>query len=184
MSLIVRELLEKDVPDIIDYWMNASAGYLRAMGADINKIPSRSVFETNLLNQLKLPYQKKSAYALIWENNGISIGHCNINKIIFAKEAYMHLHLWQKDNHQKGIGSALVKASLHYYFNNFDLQELYCEPYALNEAPNKTLSRVGFEFVQEHKTIPGTLNFEQIVKIWRMSKTRFVALQLFSEEEM
>ena len=184
MSLNVRELLEKDIRDIVDYWISASPDYLTAMGADINKLPARSQFIANLQQQLKLPYEEISSYALIWEDNGLSIGHCNINKIVFAQEAYMHLHLWKKEERKKGAGSTLVEASLPYYFNKFRLQELYCEPYALNEAPNKTLSKVGFEFIQEHITIPGALNFEQIVKTWRMSKTRYIALQMLRAKQL
>lgn len=33
-----------------------------------------------------------------------SVGHSNINKIVFANEAFMHLHMWHKQTKQKGIG--------------------------------------------------------------------------------
>jgi RimJ/RimL family protein N-acetyltransferase len=60
----------------------------------------------------------------------------------------MHLHLWYPDKRIKGMGVQLVKKSLPYFFNNLHLKTLYCEPYALNPAPNKTLPKVGFEFVK------------------------------------
>jgi RimJ/RimL family protein N-acetyltransferase len=71
------------------------------------------------------------------------------------------------------MGVQLVKKSLPYFFNNLHLKTLYCEPYALNPAPNKTLPKVGFEFVKEYITVPGHLNFEQRVCLWQMKKAQF-----------
>jgi len=74
----------------------------------------------------------------------------------------MHLHLWNAASRKKGIGSQLVKMSLKYFFENLKLKRLFCEPYALNPAPNKTLEKTGFDFVKEYITIPGAFNFEQL----------------------
>lgn len=53
------------------------------------------------------------------------------------------------------------------------MKKLYCELYALNPAPNKTLEKVGFTFIKEHITVPGLLNFEQPVKLWELSYDYF-----------
>lgn len=81
----------------------------------------------------------------------------------------MHLHLWNTNTRQKGIGTKLVKKSLPFFFNNLKLQTLYCEPYVLNIAPNKTLEKVGFKFDKKYITTPGSINFEQEVNRWFMS---------------
>lgn len=67
--------------------------------------------------------------------------------------------------------------TLPYFFNKLQLKRLYCEPYALNPAPNKTLEKVGFTFVKEHLTIPGSLNFEQPAKLWELTYNDFIKLK-------
>jgi len=107
---------------------------------------------------------------MIWLFNGKAIGHCNVNNIIFGQSAFMHLHMWNAPNRKKGMGSQLVQLSIPYFFKHLELKELFCEPYALNPAPNKTLAKLGFQFIKKHVTIPGSLNFEQEVNRWRFDQ--------------
>lgn len=171
--LSVRELSSNDVPFIMKYWYESDKDYLVSLGADLAKIPSKEVMEEMLLQAAQLPIEKKQSYCIIWEINGQPSGHSNINKIIFGQEAYMHLHLWNTGTRQKGMGASLVKMTLPYFFNNCKLKMLYCEPYALNAAPNKTLAKAGFTFVKEYVTVPGYINFEQPVKRWELSHADF-----------
>ncbi|HWY34787.1 MAG TPA: GNAT family protein, partial [Nitrosopumilaceae archaeon] len=105
--------------------------------------------------------------------NNKNIGHSNVNKIVFGEEAHMHLHIWSEDVRKKGVGAELVKLTIPYFFENLKLKKLYCEPYALNQAPNKTLQKVGFEFVKKYRTTPGWLNFEQEVNLWVIYPDKF-----------
>lgn len=170
MDVSVRELEFKDIPLVSNYWNSASDTQLTHMGVDISKMPAIEDFEKMLAAQLALPYSAKRAYALIWEADGKAIGHCNLNPVTYGDHAYMHLHIWDGSIRQKGIGSALVKMSLPYFFSNMDIKMLYCQPYAKNEAPNRTLAKSGFIFVKEFITIPGSINFEQMVKLWEMQR--------------
>ena len=110
---------------------------------------------------------------MIWQMDNEPIGHCNVNKIKFGEEAYMHLHLWNSDGRKKGMGAELVKMSLPYFFEKLELKKIYSEPYALNPAPNKTLVKAGFTFVKEYITTPGFLNFEQPVNLWELTYEQF-----------
>nr|WP_257790652.1 GNAT family protein [Tenacibaculum sp. SZ-18] len=110
----------------------------------------------------------------MWEENGVQIGHTNANNILFGKEAFMHLHVWDTSKRKKGLGNNLIKKSLPFYFKNLEIETLFCQPYALNLAPNKTLKKVGFEFVKEYVTIPGSINFEQKVNLWKMTRDQFL----------
>lgn len=168
--LSVRELKHSDIDSIVRYWLGADRATLKAMGADIDKMPSREEWKKMLTEQLSLPVEKKQSYCLIWEVEGQAVGHCNVNKIVYGQEAYMHLHLWDRKIRKKGLGTELVRMSLGIFFEKLQLKNLYCEPYALNPAPNKTLKNIGFRFVKEYETTPGFLNFEQKVNLWKMSK--------------
>jgi RimJ/RimL family protein N-acetyltransferase len=167
--LSVREMQKNDIESIIQYWLAADHAFLTGMGVDLNKMPSKEEWVTMLSEQLAQSYPEKRSYCMIWQVDNKAIGHCNVNKIKFGEEAYMHLHLWNSEGRKKGMGTELVKMSLPYFFENLELKKIYSEPYALNPAPNKTLEKAGFTFVKEYITIPGFLNFEQPVRCWELT---------------
>jgi RimJ/RimL family protein N-acetyltransferase len=173
VSLSVRELNEGDVNFIANYWSQADPDYLKGLGVDLSKLPSRDDFLRMLADQLKLPLKLRQSYCTIWQENNQPIGHCNVNKLVFGQEAYMHLHLWRPERRHQGLGASLVRQSLKLFFGRLELQDLYCEPYALNPAPNAVLAKVGFKFVKQYVTVPGTINFEQGVNRWHMNRGQF-----------
>lgn len=175
-ELSVREIEKTDIHYIVDYWTNSDPEFMKSMGVDLTKIPTEDFVRDMLSEQLTQPYEQKNSYAIIWLYNGTPIGHCNINKIIFGEEAYMHLHIWQGSLRKKGAGFQLILRTLPYFFDNYRLNTLYCEPYALNPAPNSTLQKVGFSFEKEYITTPGYLNFEQPVKRWRLDRENYLQL--------
>ena len=172
-SLNVREIEEKDIVLLAHYWFQAEEDFLIRLGVDLKKMPGRKDFEQMLKQQIVSAYLKKAAYALIWEVDEIPVGHSNINNIAMGKEAYMHLHLWKPELREKGIGNRLVKMSLPLYFNNFNLERLISEPRAINIAPIRTLEKVGFEYEKTYLTIPGSINYQQEVSRWIMTKDQF-----------
>ncbi|RYY41151.1 MAG: N-acetyltransferase [Chitinophagaceae bacterium] len=176
MNLRLRELTSDDIPHIVRYWTRSSAEHLLAMGVDAAKVPHPDALAQNLERQCALPYEQKMAYCIIAEWKGMPVGHCNTNPTSFGEEAYMHLHLWSSAERGKGIGAAMVAGALPYFFNNLKLQRLWSLPYALNEAPSRTLQKAGFVFDKEYVTVPGSLNFEQPVKRWLMTRERFAQL--------
>lgn len=173
MTRSVREMTKNDVNLIIDYFLKSDPEFLKGRGVDINKLPGKKEWRKILLDELEKPVEFKKLYYLIWEINGTPVGHSHINDIIFGEEAYMHLHLWHPDDRQKGNGSYFLKESLFYYFKNFNLNHLFCQPYALNPAPNRTLERVGFKFIKNYETIPSWINFKQHVNLWEMNQIQF-----------
>lgn len=174
--IAVRRITSSDTDLVANYWSQADEAFLKGMGADINLVPSREALKNMLSTQIGQDFPEKQAYCLIWLIDGKPVGHCNVNKIRFGENASMHLHLWDQSTRRRGFGMELVKECLPYFFKDLQLKMLYCEPYALNQAPNKTLEKVGFKFVREYMTIPGSLNFEQPVNRWEMSRELFEQL--------
>ncbi len=177
-ALSVREITARDIPLIIRYWLESPPDFLVGMGVALERMPAKQQWQDMLNEQLATPLLQKKSYCFIWLHNNEPVGHCNINKIAPDREAYMHLHMWNGNLRNKGMGAELVKMTLPHLFNAYNLQKLYSEPYALNPAPNKTLSKVGFELERTMKTIPGWINFEQEVNLWVMTRSRF--RQLYS----
>ena len=166
--LSVREMLKADIDLIIQYWLNADNIFLKKLGVDVNKMPSKDEWVKMLSEQLGKLYKEKQSYCIIWLADDKPVGHSNVNKIVFGEEAYMHLHIWNNDIRKKGFGTAFIKKTLPYFFKNLQLKKIYCEPNALNNGPNKTLEKAGFKFVKNHITTPGWLNFEQPVNLWEI----------------
>ncbi|WP_439882927.1 GNAT family N-acetyltransferase [Pontibacter sp. MBLB2868] len=173
----VRELQVSDVEEILKYWFESDNDHLISMGVDLNKMPDKAEFEKMLLSQIDQAYNEKQSYCLIWLLNNKPVGHSNVNRIKYGEEAYMHLHIWNAGIRRQGLGKELVKMTLPFFFDNLKLKKLYCEPYALNPAPNKTLEKVGFNFIKEYTTIPGSLNFEQKVIRWELTHLAYKALK-------
>jgi len=171
--LSVRPLRASDLDLLIHYWMSAEPAFLWGMGVDLDKMPTREQWVDMLSRQLTQSFEEKQSYCLIWQIDGQPVGHSNVSKIEFGTQAYMHLHLWQSGLRQKGMGADLVRLTLPYYFENLQLKTLFCEPYAHNPAPNKTMEKVGFTFVKTHTCIPGWLNFEQEVNLWELTREQF-----------
>lgn len=183
MKLSVREMKESDIASVVNYFINASPDYLLGMGAISKKLPPKKQWMDSIKQELYKPYEEKAIYYIIWQVDGKEIGHTNINKIEFGKEAHMHLHMWNHENRQKGKGLEFVKKSIPFYFKNFKLQQLICEPYALNPAPTKTILEVGFEFEKEYETIPGVICFRQKVKRYRLPKENWELRKAVSKFE-
>ena len=89
----VREMRQNDIEFIVDYFLQASPEFLKGMGADKDKLPSRSVWIKKLESELIKPYPSKEFYYIIWLLDGIPVGHSNINHIDYKNTAKMHLHL-------------------------------------------------------------------------------------------
>lgn len=170
----VRIMTKNDVPYIVNYWQSASKDYLLTMGAMIEKIPSKETMSLFLEGQVRLSDDKKESFCAIWLLDNEPIGHCNVNTITYGKQATMHLHAWNSLERNRGYGVQFVKLSLKYFFKQLKLEKVVCEPYALNDAPNRTLQKAGFSFVKEYITIPGSLNFEQSVKQWSLTREDFM----------
>jgi len=170
MKLSTREMQLNDIPKIVNYFVDADAEFLKGMGADKSKFPKRTDWINNLQKEYEKLYYEKKFYYIIWLINGKPSGHSNINTIDFGKTAVMHLHLWESNHRQKGLGLQFLQQTIPYYFENFDLEKLICEPRAENIAPNKTLKKLGFELVKTYETTPGWINFHQTVNRYELTK--------------
>jgi ribosomal-protein-alanine N-acetyltransferase len=175
--LSVREITKDDIPRIVNYWLLSDADFLKGMGVDVAKLPKADQLSRMLTEQIETPLKSKRSYCIIWEMDGKPIGHCNTNPTRFGNDAFMHLHIWDAGQRLHGTGTMLVKMTLPYFFEKLQLKTLYSEPYALNQAPNRTLQKLGFRLEKTYTTVPGSLNFKQEVNRWVMTRGRWIKLK-------
>lgn len=177
MKLTVREIHPNEIEKIVNYFVNADAEFLKGMGADKSKFPKKTEWIEKLKSEFKKSYAKKEFYYIIWLLDNQAIGHSNINNIAFGKSAIMHLHLWNNDTRKRGLGLDFLKMTIPYYFKNFDLEKLICQPSSKNIAPNKVLKNAGFELVRTYDTTPGWINFHQTVHRYEFKKEQLKILK-------
>lgn len=166
-------MVKDDIEHFVKYWLESSTEHLEGMGVDIMKRPTKEQIEKLITDQLGVPMKNRKSYFLTWLVNNKPIGCSNVNQIEYGNKAFMHVHLWQTENRQRGIGTVFIKKSLPYFFENLNLKELFCEPYSLNPAPNKIIEKIGFEFIKKYLTIPGASNFEQNVNQWKLTRKKY-----------
>ncbi len=154
----------------IDYFHQASDDYLQTLGVDRSSLPSAETWRSSYAADFALPVQDRLGLVLLWQLDGRAVGFSSSDRIVFGKEAYMHLHLLEADNRRKGLGVEFVKKSAAYYFRILELERLFCEPNAFNVAPNRTLQKAGFRYLFSHEAQPGPINFFQTTTRWVMHR--------------
>jgi RimJ/RimL family protein N-acetyltransferase len=165
-GISVREMSLSEVGIRIRYFHEASDDYLLALGVDRELLPKPEAWLAFHEQDYKRPLSERENYALVWELEGQVVGFSALDHIVFGEEAFMHLHIVEPSSRRRGLGTNFVKLSASKYFEAFELKYLYCEPNALNVAPNRTLQRAGFTYLFSHETVPGPINFRQVTTRW------------------
>jgi RimJ/RimL family protein N-acetyltransferase len=154
---------KSDYERVVDYFLRADEAFLRGMGVDPERLPERNAWLDRLLPDLTRADPLKQTFYLGWDDEGTRVGHCNVNRLVYGDQAYVHLHLWDPGIRRAGLGAEFLRLSVPIFFQRLALQRVYCEPYADNPAPNRVLVKVGFRFIKRYRTTPGFINFEQEV---------------------
>jgi RimJ/RimL family protein N-acetyltransferase len=166
----VREMAISEVGIRIRYFHEASDDHLLVLGVDRTLLPEPEAWLSFHRADYGRPLTERENYALLWELDGRPVGFSSLDHIVFGKEAFMHLHIMEGSWRRRGLGTNFVKLSASKYFELFDLKHLYCEPNALNAAPNRTLQRAGFSYLFSHETVPGPINFRQVTTRWVLER--------------
>ena len=176
MHLEVKEIRAEDAKGIVDYFLNAHTNFLFKIGVDPNSLPNKEDWINTIIKDSEVPDSDKKNFYLIWYLNDSAIGHSNINNIEFGKTAYMHLHLWDIDKRQSGLGFSFLQLAINIYFDRFKLQYIICEPNAKNIASNKILNKLGFRRIKTYDTKPSLIAQYQTVNQYKLLKSEFIYL--------
>ncbi|MCH7564810.1 MAG: GNAT family N-acetyltransferase [Gemmatimonadetes bacterium] len=177
MKLSIRECGVPDIDRIVGYFLDAHPTFLDGLGVDPNKLPEREVWRDALVAEAERPLEQRERHYVIWEIDGVAVGHSNLSEIQFGVQAHMHLHMWDVSARRWGSGTSLVRASIDRYFELFRLENLFSEPYALNPAANRTLPKLGFRFLESYDGVPGPISYPQPVNRWRLTREEWEALR-------
>lgn len=177
-GLSVREMLLEEVGIRISYFHGSSDEYLRILGVERFQLPAPDDWLRFYEEDYQRPIRERASYSLVWELEGKAVGFSTTDRIDFGNEAFMHLHVVEPTLRNRGLGTMFVSRSVRRYFEVLELQRLYCEPNALNVAPNRTLQRVGFRYLFSHESRPSPINFQQITTRWVIERDELERLPL------
>jgi RimJ/RimL family protein N-acetyltransferase len=170
MKLLAREMLLEETPIVIDYFHSSTPEHLEVLGVDPSRLPSKDAWAALFKAQYSLPVENRRGFFVIWLGDDRPVGFSSCDKIVFGKQANMHLHVTNASLRQQGVGVECVRQSVEIYFRDLRLLQLFCEPNAFNVGPNRTLQRAGFKYLKTHNTVPGPLNFHQAVNRWLIER--------------
>jgi RimJ/RimL family protein N-acetyltransferase len=166
----VQEMALDEVGIVIDYFHGATPEHLELLGVDPTRLPPPPVWRERYVQEYAKAIEQRATLLVIWKSGNQPIGFSSADKIVFGRQANMHLHVLRPEDRNSGFGTACVAQTAELYFNALKLERLFCEPNAFNVAPNRTLQRVGFRYVKTHNTVPGPLNFHQAVTRWVLER--------------
>lgn len=159
-------MLPAEADLIVAYFHSATPAFLQNLGVDPAKLPSREIWRAHYDHEFGLSVGQRRSFLVLWMLDATPIGFSTADKIVIGEHAFMHLHIFESGRRQQGHGAALVRQTANLYFETLRIDDLYCEPYALNVAPNRTLQKAGFKYVMTRECVPGPLNFRQPVNRW------------------
>ena len=161
---------------IIGYFHGSSSEHLNMLGVDPTRLPDPIAWQERYAREYGQPVEKRKVVLVIWDAESGPVGFSTADTIAYGREAKMHLHIVKPEQRRIGIGAACVRETVRIYFDALKLERLYCEPNALNVAPNRTLQKVGFKYLKTHETVPGPLNYHQAVTRWVLEKHQLPAI--------
>jgi RimJ/RimL family protein N-acetyltransferase len=166
MKLDVRAMRLDETGIIVDYFHGSTPEHLDTLGVDPARLPDPDRWRHGYERQHALPLEQRTAFEVVWLLDDETVGFSTVDKLRFGDEANMHLHITRPERRRSGLGVELVRRTTALYFETLRLQRLFCQPNALNTAPNRTLQAAGFRYVKTLMTAPSPLNYRQPITRW------------------
>ena len=107
------------------------------LGVDRGRLPE--VWRESLDHEFERPIEERQYYSLLWLIDDETVGFASTDRLRFGDQAFMHLHIVEPLRRNRGYGMRFVRRSAQIFFETLDLQRPFCEPNALNVAPNRTV---------------------------------------------
>lgn len=170
-----------DYERMLDYFYDATGDFLRSMGVEPSLLPEREQWLQASLADHDRPDDEKDRFYLAWLVGAELVGNSSISHIE-PSAAHMHMHLWRPNLRRQGVGTEFSAQSVDYYFDRFGFRRLASEPFAANPAPNRVLTKLGFEFIKRYTTVPSTIALRQDVNRYETTREAWMTTRHLTGE--
>lgn len=147
----LRDLVESDIPLVLDYWFRSPPGYVESMGADPRKLPSESEWGRSLLERcrhnLSLPESK--ATVLVITHDGAPIGMHTLFPVTEGDSAIFHAHVWRPEFRGRGLGMITYPQACEIFMRRFDLKKLLFKTPLQNPGAIRVKEKLGIRSTGE-----------------------------------
>ena len=165
--LSVRHLLAKDIPLIVNYFLDSPDATLELGGFDLMKIP----FEDELISELKhamtTPIPEREKCFIVLEEGGKHYGHCHIERME-NEVAYFYFFDWNGMLKRENVIDGLLTKAISFLSELYQLKTLYAETTPLDTYRNSALERAGFKYIEEQNHIRDVWSSEELYKVWKL----------------
>jgi RimJ/RimL family protein N-acetyltransferase len=168
--LTVRDIQEKDVDFIADYWENNSLEFLQGMGVDPKKLPSREERHAQVVSEINTPFRNRKTWWLIWELNNLPVAYSTLAEIEYGKEAEIHFQICNAEARGKGFGSYLFLNSANLFFEKFQLMKIIGQPISTNYPINRLFQKMGVNISKTYRTTPSPITGEEEVNRYELTR--------------
>src|SRR3954454_4472359 len=93
MELDVRAMRLEETSLVIDYFHSSTPEHLELLGVDPTRLPPKWAWESAFKSQYSLPVSERRCFFVIWLGDQRPIGFSSCDKLVFGKQANMHLHV-------------------------------------------------------------------------------------------
>lgn len=146
IDIEIRDIEEKDISSIVDYWHSSEEVFLTGIGVNMEKIVSREATANVFRRSLPGIRQENDRITLIADVKGEAIGYTNVN-FNSDGDAFAHVHIINKKFRNRGITRLLIADVIKIYFDSFQLENLYFQTNTKNKQINALLKKSGFRVV-------------------------------------
>src|SRR5262245_23069355 len=116
LSFVVQEMALHEVGIVIDYFHDATPEHLELLGVDPTRLPSPSAWRERYAREYAKPIEQRATLLVIWKSGDQPVGFSSADKIVFGKQANMHLHVLRPEDRNSGFGTACVAQTAQLYF--------------------------------------------------------------------
>jgi RimJ/RimL family protein N-acetyltransferase len=150
----LRDLHENDIAALVSYWADSSPEYIRSIGADPSKIPSRDELLAGYRSALPVNGPGRSRFVLIGESlDGSLVGYTNLT-VKSAEESYAHVHILEPRARYAGIAQAMFPHVLRQFFRLTEVRTISMQTSPENVRVNRFLQAVGLTPLRVHISDP------------------------------
>jgi RimJ/RimL family protein N-acetyltransferase len=140
----VRELAQSDIPAIVTYWHESPLAYLESMGADPNKLTSRTKTEEKFSSALPSAPSPRRHIAIAIQLGARLVAYTNAY-LDDERKGHAHVHILAPELRRQGLGSALFLRVVALYFDHYGLSALVFQTNPDSTGINRLLQAFGLQ---------------------------------------
>jgi RimJ/RimL family protein N-acetyltransferase len=182
----IRDLSEKDIPLILNYWFHSPSGFVEAMGVDLNKLPKESQMEQYLKDTLAKNKELSASklHALVIEYGGEAVGFHTLNPIIENDYGIFHAHIIKPEMRSKGLAPYTYPMACKRFLKRFNLKRILFKTPIQNTGAIRVKEKLGIRFIGEELVDFGIIKAGTRARVYELTKEEVDTLPTSNEMDV